>query len=298
MSNVAQVYPLAKESRCFGPATVVQRSDASGMVRVRLCEQPPRGECWARVAVPNSTPLDAGAQVLVAGDEPEGLYVIGVLDARPAGGPVTQRLDLGDDAYAAVVGPSASPKLQVVSRGGGLVFEYDPGAEKAWVALEEGDLGLRTKTGNIAIEAAGDIRLTGQAIDLSGRAGVRLSAHDAVEQLRSAVSVGLGRLKLSSPDLDVTARRGRFHIEETRYWGGKFSAVLGQAQLTARRLRTATETLIENAKNVYRTVEELAQLKAGRARTLVDSTCHLKAKRTYLKAEEDFKVKAEKIHLG
>ena len=46
------------------------------------------------------------------------------------------------------------------------------------------------------------------------------------------------------------------------------------------------------AKNVYQTISELSQLKAGRQRTLVDHTCHMKAKKTIYKSETDFKVKA------
>jgi hypothetical protein len=49
---------------------------------------------------------------------------------------------------------------------------------------------------------------------------------------------------------------------------------------------------------MYNTVEQLSQLKTGRMRTLVKSTFHLKAKNSMLKSEEDFKVRAEKIHLG
>ena len=68
--------------------------------------------------------------------------------------------------------------------------------------------------------------------------------------------------------------------------------------LAAQRLETRAETVVEKAANVYQTVEELTQLQTGRMRTLVDGSCHLKARDAFLKAEQDFKVDGNQIHLG
>ena len=64
------------------------------------------------------------------------------------------------------------------------------------------------------------------------------------------------------------------------------------------RLETLAGTVVEKAKNAYRTVERLAQLKTGRMRTLVDETYQFKSKKAFLKSEDDFKIKGDKIHLG
>ena len=69
-------------------------------------------------------------------------------------------------------------------------------------------------------------------------------------------------------------------------------------RLLAGRLETVARTVMSNAENVYQKVEKLAQLQAGRVRTLVRSSWHIKARDTILKAEKDYKVNAEKIHLG
>jgi len=63
-------------------------------------------------------------------------------------------------------------------------------------------------------------------------------------------------------------------------------------------LETRAATVISHAGNVYETVEELAQLQAGRQRTLIQGSCHLKARDAFMKAEKDFKVDGEQIHLG
>ena len=66
----------------------------------------------------------------------------------------------------------------------------------------------------------------------------------------------------------------------------------------AHRLETLAETVVSKAKNVYRTVEELTQLQTGRLRLLVKGSVHLKARDAFLKAEQDFKVDGDQIHLG
>jgi hypothetical protein len=45
-------------------------------------------------------------------------------------------------------------------------------------------------------------------------------------------------------------------------------------------------------------VKDLAQQRAGRVRTLVDGSYHVKSRTTLLSAEEDVKVQGERIHLG
>ncbi len=72
----------------------------------------------------------------------------------------------------------------------------------------------------------------------------------------------------------------------------------GRVRLVAERIESMADTVIERAKNVYRVVERLSQLKTGRLRTLVDSTLHLKARRTVVSSDEDCKIAAKQIHLG
>ena len=52
------------------------------------------------------------------------------------------------------------------------------------------------------------------------------------------------------------------------------------------------------ARDLYQSVAELAQLRAGSLRTIIDGSVHLKAKEVFQRAIEGFKIRAEKIHLG
>ncbi len=63
-------------------------------------------------------------------------------------------------------------------------------------------------------------------------------------------------------------------------------------------LETRATRVVTRAKNLYQQVEELAQTQAGRLRLVADGAFHLHARRALVKADEDVKLRGEKIHLG
>ena len=73
---------------------------------------------------------------------------------------------------------------------------------------------------------------------------------------------------------------------------------VGRAVVHAERLETVAGVVTQTAQNLYQSVAELAQLRAGSLRTLVDGTVHLKAREVFQRAVEGFKIRAEKINLG
>jgi hypothetical protein len=111
------------------------------------------------------------------------------------------------------------------------------------------------------------------------RGRLELSTEDGDIELRSAryVRIGGHAIEMNSRDLNVKAASSRWVVD---------------------RMETLAGTLVEKSRNAYRTVEQLAQLKTGRMRTLVDQTFHFKSRKAFLKSDEDFKIKGEKIHLG
>ena len=133
---------------------------------------------------------------------------------------------------------------------------------------------------------------------MNARGGFAVRVADTLGKLRSVLSLGRHSAQLNAPELKFTGKRGDFQLGETHIVSGRVVAGIGQAKCHFRRLETVTKTLIEKAKNIYRTVEGLTQTRARRVRTLVDETYHLQSKTAMLKSEEDFKVNGERIHLG
>lgn len=180
--------------------------------------------------------LQSGDTVLVAGNDPNQLYIIGLIQ----GGSGKQALVLEDGTRA--VYSDTDKSLNVVSGQGELLFEYDARRKTSRVNIREGDLEINNPHGRIDFHAKG---------------GIRLASRDEVE---------------------IRAHGRIFFIAE--------------------KLETLVDTVLEKAKNVYRFAEKLTQIKTGRMRTIVEGTSHLKTKKAFYKAEKDFKIKGDKIHLG
>ena len=117
----------------------------------------------------------------------------------------------------------------------------------------------------------------------------------------SVVNIAKGNLELRTAEGNIqlnAAEKIQLQGQSIEVDSKKLKLNATLASFNFDRLESATNTLIENAKNVYRSVKQLTQLRSGRMRTLVDETYHFKANNAMLKTEQDYKIKAEKIHLG
>lgn len=121
------------------------------------------------------------------------------------------------------------------------------------------------------------------------------------ETKNSKLSIPQGDLELNTPQGDIKLNAAKqVHLQASSISLAaqclNIKALVGE--LLFARMQTTSETLVEHFGNVYKTVKELTQLRTGRMRTLVDKTYQLNANKVLTKSENDFKVKADKIHLG
>lgn len=299
MLTISEDIPVLQNTKYFGPATVLDFKQDEGLVRLRIEGVEEDYESWGRSAIAYPHKYTSGESVLVAGEDTDALYVIGLLSANTSQETAGSQLSLRNGARAEVAGSLDAEKIHVYSNKGELIFEYDPEAGKSRVNVQSGDLEFVTKNGNMSFISEQNINFfSRQSIEMKSLYGISLGITNTFREVLSSIALRHRKMKLNSPELGMTAKRGEINIEETRYTGKKFSGTLKHAKLIIGRLETITNDVISKAGNVYKTVEGLTQLKTGRMRTLVKSTLHIKAKKTYLKSEEDFKVKADKIHLG
>ena len=286
------------ESRLVGPADVLEVDLAKDRVRLRLAGSEDDIGVWARIAIATDCEFEVGDKALVIGEGPGELYVIGLLGRKRLAPGTTKKLFLDGGAYATAAGPREEQTLRVFSGQNELLFEYDEAKRTARVNVDCGDIEFVARNGNIAFSSGRDVRIQGQSVAITSSSAIQLGTTDAGGEVQAAVSLRNRRIELCGPEISVSAERGNVHIAEADFTGNRFLARYREGKVMVERLETLAQTLIEKAKNVFRTVEELSQLKAGRLRTLVDSTFFFKAKRAYVKTEEDYKIKAERIHLG
>ena len=127
-----------------------------------------------------------------------------------------------------------------------------------------------------------------------------LFEYDPINE-QAKVNVSKGNLELCTEDGDIrlnSANSVQINSYSIEMNSQRLKAKVGYAKFVFDRLETVVDTLVEQAKNVYRTVAQLTQLRTGRMRTLVDETYQFKADKVFMKSEDDFKIKGEKIHLG
>jgi hypothetical protein len=139
--------------------------------------------------------------------------------------------------------------------------EQDKESGKTILCVPEGDLDLRSEQGSIRLQAAKNI-------------------------------------ELNSPQFTLQSAKAELNMAETQYQGLRLSASIAHSKLFLGKLNTTVGRLIEKAKNVYRQVDNLNQLKAGRMRSLVKGSYHLKSESINQKAEKEVRIDGDKINLG
>ncbi len=292
MSPFTEEYPWMTETRYLGPALVLEIEESGSYIQVQMENVHDNNVARARKAI--AGPLHRGDSVLVMGEDPDHLYIIGLLEQEAVNKSSGNSIILEGGTQAARDGQCIS----VFSRKKELLFEYDEKNGKARINLESGDIEFITRNGNIRFAAGKDILLNGQTIGITSRTGMVMGVLDKLGKLKSALTMKANDLQLNSQEVAIEAQKGNLQINETTITGKKLDANFESSKITTNRLETVAHTIISKAKNIYNTVEQLSQLKTGRMRTLVKNTFYLKSKKSMLKSDEDFKVRADKIHLG
>ena len=159
--------------------------------------------------------------------------------------------------------------IAVRDRRGQLVFEHDAETGRSVIYAPSGDLELRADHGSVTVVARDDVKLHGKRrLDLSG----------------ATLGASAARVEALVGDVRVVGKSLRTAFETARH-------ATGILEVQARRI-------VERAKATYRDAEDLAQTRAGRVRTVVETTFHVLAGTAIVKAEEDVKLKGKKIHLA
>ncbi len=206
-------------------------------------------------------------------------------------------LEIGEHDDAAR--PEADGVVRVRDRGGRLVFEFDPETGRAVLHVAAGDLTLSVPAGAVTVQARDGVRVATEGrVELTGAEGVSLTAPAGFGVPGSSVVLDARGAAVATHRLDARAQVAELNVGEGRVVARSLHTAVEHARQVAGVVELQANRVIERAKNAYREVEDLAQTRAGRIRVVALNTFHLLGKRTYLKAEEDMKIRGEKIHLG
>lgn len=194
--------------------------------------------------------------------------------------PADRRIVSRGGASASIEERDGEERIAVRDASARLVFELDPETGRCVVA----------SAGDLSISAGGDVEIVaGGSIRCRSEKQIALEAGSDGSSSRFVLGKALAEL---------TSRALRLAFTEASVSGERFAAKVGEAKLALTRLETVTERLFERAHSVFRTVEDLHQLRARRTRTLVKDGYYVKGGHATLEAEAEMKIDGKTIHLG
>ena len=251
MNQYTNVAPITQSNSYFGMAKVIDKEKEDGTVPLLWESEGKQQVVEAIVATYRPHGLKTGDKVLISGESVYQLFVVGII-SKPAPAPIGQpsldREIVTSTGVAATLNKVDDQELlNIHSSDGELLFSYDAKNNTTRVIIPKGDLQLATEEGNIELNSAKAVNISGQSVKLESK-----------------------RLTIHAP----------------------------YAKMIFGRLESVSDTIIEGAKNVFRDVKELTQTRTGRMRTFVDETYQMKCEKANIKAKHDYKVDADKIHLG
>lgn len=278
----------------LGPAEVLEIETSGEFIRVRREGSWQLPDGWARIAVANCPALAAGDRVLVAGEQADELYVIGVLSCvRP------ERLQTSRGFYAERGRNSdGGDTLRVLTGRNELLFEVDPATGATRLAIPSGSLELVASQGDLVLKAGGTVRVEGHSVELHARHRLALAVTQGIAAMSTWLRLLPQSLQVGSQRVELSAGHSDIKVSSAAVSSEQISVETENYQLKAARVETVAETVIERSGSVYRTVRDLLQLQTGRFRTYVAGLSHFRAKRAWFSAEETIHLDGDKVQLG
>lgn len=210
-------------------------------------------------------------------------------------------LTTSNGAHAAIA-KDAPNTLQVFNEHQQLVFEYDAEAGITRLSIPQGDLELATNNGSIRLKSANEVAIEGRDVNVTASESIGLKVIDLSKELLRPVGSSLSllphRLKAAAQSLDLGADDATVSASRMNYRGEEFTAVIARASSVFEKVETKAKSIWQTTDNLVSKVKEAAQLRAGRVNQQVDGSIHVKSDKAIHKTKKDFKVQAERIHLG
>jgi hypothetical protein len=278
---------------------VVMAAISGGRYLVRLSLDDHSYSLPVRLAAYCQRPLAPGAEVVVAGENLDSGYIIGILENPDAREPAGKQVTSPAGASARVVSTRGRDRIQVRDAARRLIFDYDPVAGKSSLSAPRGDLELLAPDGDIRLRAGKRIHIQGDDhLDLTGANTVSLSTSSKAGDQPAHLRLDRTGTTLTGRRLGITVETGDLNIATTTFHGRKLTAAWESAKLVLGKLETVAVRLLERTKDSYRIVENLSEVKAGRMRHLVRNAFHLQSRNASVLAQEDVRIDGNRINLG
>lgn len=203
---------------------------------------------------------------------------------------------------SAMLSDTSPDTLQVFDAKNQLIFEYDASAGVTRMVVPEGDLELATQSGSIRLKAADEVAIESKDVNVVATESLALKVIDISKQLLRPVGSTLSLLphkaKMAAQSMEVGADDAKVSATRMTYRGEELSAVVERAASMFDKVETKAKSIWQTSDNLVTKVKDAVQMRAGRINQQVEGTIQTKSEKAVHKTKKDFKVQAERIHLG
>lgn len=290
MTNLERLTPLQEVNRYFFEAIVVRQDEEENKALLQFDHSRNFEQAWAQIALAKGT-IENGARVLTVGDVCDGFYVIGLLEKEKSK-EKDAVLSFQNGTYATIKKQDSHERLCVYNIDNTMELSYDPCDKRLTISNNSGDVEF-VSSGSIVFKSDQGVELQGEQINLMSPSVKNEGKIDS-----SRLSINPKKTTISSQQLDLTSLASNIVFKRVNFNANEAIATARKIKLIVGRFERRAVSIVEKAKNIFQTIEGLAQLKAKRMKTNVKETYHMKSKRAFIKSEQDYKIKSDKIHLG
>lgn len=289
---------LAEAPAKFETAFVVDAPSDDGFFQ--LCVSGRSFEEWvlARSVLSPGAQAEKDDQVLIVSDDAGNYYIIGIVKKSSAAFlEVNKKLVAEDGTCVVLKRGETSESIEVRSKSGDILFEYDPAKGRFSFRSPCSDLVFSAPFGNIDMLAKKNIRFSSEGdLLFSGLSNIKMLT-GGTGLKNSSFLLNKDHTVLKGKRISVTADEAECDLLKTKLRGKMLSAKIDKAWASFESLEIVSQSIKQKTKDLYQRVEHLFQIDAGRMRMLIWKVFNLKGGRTYINADKDLKLKGEKIHL-
>ncbi|MCJ8315037.1 MAG: DUF3540 domain-containing protein [Saccharospirillaceae bacterium] len=295
MINLLEIQNNLMSQSYTKPALVTRIKDEKIWVRIDHVGSSLVIEAKSALMQNNYRP-ELGDDVLVSGEHLQLCYIIGVINQKNQDFKSSQ-IESKSGAKAKSSINDGHECLSIEDENGYMLFEYDAVNKTSKIYSPKGDLSFNALDGDILLNSANNIKCHSMGvIDLQSNTAAQIRVTNNDNQ--SSMNFSSQGVSLSTEHLAIKSAQADIEIQSSRFTGKTLSTVVEHSKLMAKKIETQADRILEKAKNIYRTIEQLHQTKTKRMRTIVENDFQLKSQSTTIHAKKNVNIDGDKINLG
>lgn len=191
------------------------------------------------------------------------------------------------------------PSYEARDAQGRLLFRHDPETGTSEVFVGAGDLRFNVDQGRLELRARDGVTIdSDEKLELRSHRGLELRAESPSGSDSATIVINPDRIGTSAAELLVAAGRAQLAAAQAVLTATDLQTTVARAQHVARVVETKAHRIVEQSKDSFREVERVAQVKAGRLRSIARTSAQVLAERVLVRSKKDLKLRGEKIYLS